>query len=239
MSLKGKVAIITGASSGLGYAVAHLFAREGAVVVANARRRDRLEWLVGDIAANGGQGISIPADVTDPVQVEHLVDQTLSLLGQIDILINSVGAVVKVAPVEQFSDAEWNTIWQTNISSVFYTTRAVAPHMKNRRSGTIINVGSRVGKTAVPNISPFCAAKFALSGFSQAVAQELRPFNVFVTTIFPGMINTNMQPFRPAAEVRKQLMSADDVAQSILWACSLPPSVRVDELPLMSRQLDM
>jgi NADP-dependent 3-hydroxy acid dehydrogenase YdfG len=239
MSLKGKVAIITGASSGLGYAVAHLFAREGAVVVANARRRDRLEWLVGDIAANGGQGISIPADVTDPVQVEHLMDQTLSLLGQIDILINSVGAVVKVAPVEQFNDSEWNTIWQTNISSVFYTCRAVTPHMKGRRAGTIINVGSRVGKTAVPNIAPFCAAKFALTGFSQSLAQELRPFNIFVTTVFPGMINTNMQPFRPAAEVRRQLMSADDVAQAILWACSLPPSVRVDELPLMSRQLDM
>jgi NADP-dependent 3-hydroxy acid dehydrogenase YdfG len=239
MSLKGKVAIITGASSGLGYAVAHLFAREGAVVVANARRRDRLEWLVGDIAANGGQGISIPADVTDPAQVEHLMDQTLSLLGQIDILINSVGAVVKVAPVEQFNDSEWNTIWQTNISSVFYTCRAVVPHMKGQRSGTIINVGSRVGKTAVPNIAPFCAAKFALTGFSQSLAQELRPFNIFVTTVFPGMINTNMQPFRPAAEVRRQLMSADDVAQAILWACSLPPSVRVDELPLMSRQLDM
>ncbi len=239
MSLKGKVAIITGASSGLGYAVAHLFAREGAVVVANARRRDRLEWLVGDIAANGGQGISIPADVTDPVQVEHLIDQTLSLLGQVDILINSVGAVVKVAPVEQFNDSEWNTIWQTNISSVFYTCRAVTPHMKGRRAGTIINVGSRVGKTAVPNIAPFCAAKFALTGFSQSLAQELRPFNIFVTTVFPGMINTNMQPFRPAAEVRRQLMSADDVAQAILWACSLPPSVRVDELPLMSRQLDM
>ncbi|MFP4436878.1 MAG: SDR family oxidoreductase [Chloroflexaceae bacterium] len=239
MSLKGKVAIITGASSGLGYAVAHLFAREGAVVVANARRRDRLEWLVGDIAANGGQGISIPADVTDPAQVEHLMDQTLSLLGQIDILINSVGAVVKVAPVEQFNDSEWNTIWQTNMSSVFYTCRAVVPHMKGQRSGTIINVGSRVGKTAVPNIAPFCAAKFALTGFSQSLAQELRPFNIFVTTVFPGMINTNMQPFRPAAEVRRQLMSADDVAQAILWACSLPPSVRVDELPLMSRQLDM
>jgi NADP-dependent 3-hydroxy acid dehydrogenase YdfG len=239
MSLKGKVAIITGASSGLGYAVAHLFAREGAVVVANARRRDRLEWLVGDIAANGGQGISIPADVTDPAQVEHLMDQTLSLLGQIDILINSVGAVVKVAPVEQFNDSEWNTIWQTNMSSVFYTCRAVVPHMKGQRSGTIINVGSRVGKTAVPNIAPFCAAKFALTGFSQSLAQELRPFNIFVTTVFPGMINTNMQPFRPAAEVRRQLMSADDVAQAILWTCSLPPSVRVDELPLMSRQLDM
>ncbi len=239
MSLKGKVAIITGASSGLGYATAQLFAREGAVVVAAARRRERLEWLVGDIAANGGQGISVPTDVTDPAQVEHLIDQTLSLLGQIDILVNSVGMVLKVAPVEQFSSAEWHDIWQTNVSSVFYTTRAVIPQMKSQRSGIIVNVGSRVGKSAVPNIAPFCAAKFALTGFSQAVAQELRPYNVFVSTIFPGMTNTNIQPFKPAAEVRRQLLTADDVAQAIAWLCALPPSVRVDELPVMSRHLDL
>lgn len=239
MSLKGKVAIITGASSGVGYAAAQLFAREGAVVVASARRRNRLEWLVSEIAANGGQGISIPADVTDPAQVQHLVDQTLSLLGQIDILVNSVGMVLKVAPMEQFTDAEWHAIWNTNVTSVFYTTRAVIPSMKSRRSGTIVNVGSRMGKTAAPNIAPFCAAKFALTGLAQALAQELRPYNVFVTTIFPGMINTNIQPFKPAADVRRQLMTADDVAQAILWSCTLPPSVRVDELPLMSRLLDL
>lgn len=239
MSLKGKVTIITGASSGVGYAAAQLFAREGAVVVASARQRNRLEWLVGDIAANGGQGISIPADVTDPAQVEHLMDQTMSLLGQIDILINSVGMVLKVAPMEQFTDTEWQDIWNTNVSSVFYTTRAAIPYMKSQRSGTIINVGSRVGKNAVPNIAPFCASKFALTGLSQSLAQELRPYNIFVTTIFPGMINTNIQPFKPAADVRRQLMTADDVAQAILWTCSLPPSLRVDELPLMSRQLDL
>ncbi len=239
MSLKGKIAIITGASSGVGYATARVFAREGAVVVATARRRDRLEWLVGDIAASGGQGISIPADVTDSVQVQHMVDQTLSLLGQIDILVNSVGLVLKVAPVEQFSDAEWQTIWNTNVTGTFHTMRAVIPHMKSRRSGTIVNIGSRVGKAAVPNIAPFCAAKFALTGLSQSLAQELRPFNIFVSTIFPGMINTNIQPFKPAAEVRRQLMTADDVAEAILWTCTLPPSVRVEELPLMSRQLDL
>lgn len=239
MSLKGKVAIITGASSGVGYATARLFAQEGAVVVATARRRDQLEWLVGDIAAAGGQGISIPADVTDPGQVQHMVDQTMSLLGQVDILINSAGMVLKVAPMEQFTDAEWHTIWQTNVTGVFYTTRAVIPQMKSQRHGTIVNIGSRMGKTAVPNIAPFCAAKFALTGLSQALAQELRPYNVFVTTVFPGMINTNIQPFKPAAEVRRQLMTAEDVAQAVLWTCTLPASVRVDELPLMPRHLDL
>ncbi|MCU0491624.1 MAG: SDR family oxidoreductase [Chloroflexaceae bacterium] len=239
MKLKGQVAIITGASSGVGYAAARLLAREGATVVAAARRRERLEWLVGEIAAEGRQGIAVPADVTDGVQVQRLVEQTLSLLGRVDILVNSAGAVQKIAPLEQFSDAEWQAVLNTNLTGVFHTTRAVIPVMKQQRSGTIVNLGSRVGKVGVANLAAFCAAKFALNGLGQALAQELRPHNVYVTTISSGMINTDIHPLNPAEAFRRQLMTPEDVAQAILWVCSLPPSLRVDELPLMPRQVDL
>jgi NADP-dependent 3-hydroxy acid dehydrogenase YdfG len=154
-------------------------------------------------------------------------------------LVNSAGVVHKVAPLEQFSDDEFRLVVETNLHGSFYTARAVIPHMKRQRSGTIINIGSRVGRIGVANIAPFCAAKFGLAGLGQALGAELRPYNVYVTTIFPGMINTDIHPLNPSEEFRRQLMTARDVAEVVLWTCTLPPSVRIDELPLMPRQVDL
>jgi len=239
MKLQGRVAIITGASSGVGYETARLLAREGALVAAAARRRDKLEWLVGEIAGEGGRALAIPTDVTDPAQVARLIDGAYNLLGRVDILVNSAGVVLKVAPLEQYSDDEFRTVIETNLNGSFYAARAAIPHMKRQRGGTIINISSRVGKIGVANIAPFCAAKFALSGLSQALGQELRPFNIFVTAIFPGMINTDIHPLNPSEEFRRQLMSARDVAEAVLWTCTLPPTLRVDELPVMPRHMDL
>lgn len=239
MQLKGRVAIITGASSGVGYATARLFAREGATVIAAARRQDRLEHLVAEIAAEGRQGFSVPTDVTDSTQVQRLADRTIAMLGRIDILVNCAGGVLKVSPIEQFSDAEWRAVIDTNLSGVFFATRAVTPHMKRQRHGTIVNLGSRVGRVAMANIGPFSAAKFALAGLSQALAHELRPHNVYVTNIVAGMINADMAPLNPDEATRRRLLTTGDVAQAILWVCTLPPSLRVDELPIMSRQVDL
>lgn len=239
MKLQGQVAVVTGASSGVGYETARSLARAGAVVVVAARRFDRLDWLVGEIRAEGGQALSVPTDVTEPAQVQRLFDTAINVLGRVDILINSAGVVQKIAPLEQWSNADFNTVMRTNVHGVFYAARAVIPHMKQRRSGIIVNLGSRVGKVGVANIAPFCAAKFALTGLSQAMALELRPYNVYVTTLFPGMINTDIHPLNPPEELRQQLMSAADVAEAIVWVCSLPPSLRVDELPLMPRQMEL
>jgi NADP-dependent 3-hydroxy acid dehydrogenase YdfG len=239
MKLHGRVAVITGASSGVGYETARLLAREGAQVVAAARRRDKLEWLVGEIAGEGGRALAIPTDVTDSTQVARLIESAFNLLGRIDILVNSAGVVHKVAPVEQFSDADFRTVIETNLYGSFYAARAVIPHMKRQAGGTIVNIGSRVGKIGVANIAPFSAAKFALAGLGQSIGAELRPHNIFVTTIFAGMINTDIYPLNPSEEFRRRLMSAHDVAEAVLWTCTLPPTVRVDELPLMPRQIDM
>jgi NAD(P)-dependent dehydrogenase (short-subunit alcohol dehydrogenase family) len=239
MKLQGRVAIITGASSGVGYETARVLAREGAVVVAAARRRDKLEWLVGEIAGAGGSALALPADVTDSAQVARLVEGAYNLFGRVDILVSAAGVMLKVAPIEQFSDAEFRTIIETNLYGAFYAARAAIPYMKRQRSGTIVNISSRVGKVGVANIAPFCASKFALSGLSEAIGKELRPHNIYVTTIYPGMINTDIHPLNPSEEFRRQLMTAHDVAEAVLWTCTLPPSLRVDELPLMPRQVDM
>lgn len=239
MKLQGRVAIITGASSGVGYETARVLAREGASVAVAARRRDKLEWLVGEIAGEGGRALALPTDITVPAQVDRLVESVANFFGRIDILINSAGVMLKIAPLEQFSDAEFRAIMETNVYGSFHTARAVIPHMKRQRSGQIINIGSRVGKVGVANIAPFCAAKFALNGMAQALGQELRPFDIYVTTLALGMINTDIHPLNPASDFRRQLMSAHDVAEAVLWTCTLPPSLRVDELPIMPRQIDM
>lgn len=239
MKLQGRVAVITGASSGVGYETARLLAREGALVAAAARRRDKLEWLVGEIAGDGGRALAIPTDVTDPEQVGRLIDTVSNFFGRIDILVNSAGVMLKIAPLEQFSDAEFRVLMETNVYGSFYAARAAIPLMKRQHSGTIVNIGSRVGKVGLANIAPFCASKFALAGMSQALAQELRPHNIFVTTLALGMINTDIHPLNPSESLRRRLMSARDVAEAVLWVCTLPPSLRVDELPIMPRQVDL
>jgi NADP-dependent 3-hydroxy acid dehydrogenase YdfG len=239
MQLKGRVAIITGASSGVGYATARLFARQGATVIVAARRREHLDHLVAEIAAEGRQGFSVPTDVTDPAQVQQLVAQTIALLGRIDILVNCAGGVMKISPIEHFSDEEWRSVIDTNLTGVFYAARAVVPHMKQQSSGTIVNLGSRVGRVGMANISPFSAAKFALAGLSQALANELRPYNIYVTNVVAGMINADLAPLNPDERLRRRLLTTEDVAQAILWVCTLPPSLRVDELPIMPRQVDL
>src|SRR5919205_468911 len=128
MKLQGRVAIITGASSGVGYETARLLAREGAVAVAAARRRDKLEWLVGEIAGEGGQALAFPTDVTDSAQVTRLVESVYNLFGRLDILVNSAGVTMKIAPLEQFSDAEFRTVLETNLFGAFYTARAAIPY---------------------------------------------------------------------------------------------------------------
>ncbi len=239
MKLKGRVAIITGASSGVGYAAARAFAREGATVIAAARRRDRLEHLVAEIASEGCQGFSIPTDVTDSAQVQRLAESTIALLGRIDMLINCAGGAMKISPVEQYSDSEWRTIIDTNLSGVFYASRAVVPHMKRQTSGTIVNLGSRIGRMGMANIGPFSAAKSAVASLSQSLAQELRPHNIYVTNIVSGMINADLAPLNPDEALRRRLMTVEDVAQAILWVCTLPPSLRVEELPIMPRHVDL
>jgi len=239
MKLQGRVAVITGASSGVGYETARRLAREGAIVAAAARRHDKLEWLVGEIAGEGGRALAFPTDVTQPEQVERLIAATANLFGRIDILVNCAGSMLKVAPLEQWSDSEFADIIAANLYGSFYSARAVIPHMKRQGSGTIIMIGSRVGKIGIANIAPFCAAKFALAGLSQALAQELRPANIYVSTIVLGMTNTDILPLNPGAKLRTQLMRARDVAEAVLWTCTLPASMRMDELVLMPRTLDL
>jgi short-subunit dehydrogenase len=188
--LKGKVVLITGASSGFGEDAARLFAREGCKVVLAARRVDRLQTLNGKIEADGGESIVIPVDVTDRAEIGLMVQSALDLYGHIDILFNNAGfgRMDWLENLDPERDIEQQV--QVNLLGVIQVTRALLPHMLARRSGHIINMSSVAGLVAAPMYTIYAAAKFGVRAFSDALRREVSPFGIRVSTIHPGPSRT-------------------------------------------------
>lgn len=201
--LSGRVALVTGAASGIGRAVARAFAAEGAAVQAVDVAADRLAEVVGELESEGLAAARRDADVSDPADVERVVARVLGASGRIDCLANVAG-VISSEPVEEVSLAEWDRILGINLRGAFLLARAVAPAMKRQGSGSIINVSSRAGVMGFAGMTAYCASKFGLEGLSRALAQELAPHGVAVNTITPGTpIRTAMSETTYPAEQRK------------------------------------
>jgi NAD(P)-dependent dehydrogenase (short-subunit alcohol dehydrogenase family) len=187
--LDGRVAIITGASAGIGEATARRLAREGATLVLAARRRDRLETLKRDIEASGGRALAITADVTSADDREQLVRETMTAFGRIDDLINNAGygqrGPIELVPVEAI-----RRNFETNLFSLVALTQLVIPIMRQQRSGRIVNVSSVAGRIARPLSSIYDATKHALEAISDGLRVELSPFGIKVIVIEPGFILT-------------------------------------------------
>ncbi len=188
-SFRDKVILVTGASSGIGRALAAVFAAQGAHVVLVARDEAKLQALEQELATCPGQRLVIAADVRQPDQVQRAVDAALQRFGHIDVLVNNAGkglcGSVEETPLEEFRD-----MFDTNFFGPFLFTRAVAPHMVQRRSGTIIQISSVNGFCAIPLHSAYSASKFALEALSQSARIELHKHNVHVLIVRPGVIDT-------------------------------------------------
>jgi len=185
-----KVAIVTGASSGIGRSTALAFARRGFVVVVAARRADRLEETAELCRGAGAAAKVVPTDVTKQDQVNRLVDETVERFGRIDVMVNNAGIGV-CARVHETTDEDMRAIFDVNFFGVFYGCKAVAPVMIRRRSGHIFNVSSVIGKRGTPFHGAYCATKFAVCGLSDSLRVELRPYNVRVTTVCPSLTETD------------------------------------------------
>ena len=183
--MKDKVAIVTGASSGIGFAAAEMIAREGTIVVAVARRADRLNELVQRIVAAGGRATALPADVTILAEANRVVEQTLAQHGRVDMLVNSAG-IVRAGSVEEADPAEWREQIDINLLAPMYLSKAVIPGMRLRGDGHILNVSSTSGRTAGPRHSGYAASKWGITGYSEAMRQELAPLGIRVTVVEPG-----------------------------------------------------
>ncbi len=186
ISLKNKVVLITGASSGFGEDAAKLFAQEGCKIVLAARRLDRLQTLAAEIQSKGGEALAIPVDVNERAEIEIMVQTALDLYGKIDILFNNAG----YGAVDWFErldpERRIETLVRVNLIGTMLVTRAVLPHMLERREGHIINMVSVGGLIAAPTITTYSASKWGLRAFTDALRREVSPFGIHVSGIYPG-----------------------------------------------------
>ena len=190
--LDGRVALVTGASRGIGAAIARAFGREGATVAVNYHRSEaRAGQVVAAIEAAGSKAIAIGADVADGPAVRAMVERTVVALGPIDVLVNNAG-ILNAVPLDQMSDEVWDEMVATNLRSVFLCTRAVLPGMLARGRGKIVNVTSQLGQKGMPNHAHYAAAKAGVIGFTRALAREVGPRGVHVNAIAPGPIETDL-----------------------------------------------
>jgi 3-oxoacyl-[acyl-carrier protein] reductase len=231
-ALSGKVALVTGAGRGIGRAIALAFAAEGAAVALAARSRADLAGVAGEIRERGGRALAVPADVTQDGAVEALVEQTLSDLGRIDILVTSAGTAAFGAVAES-KPADWDTMLALNFRAVMVCCRAVLPAMLRQRSGTILNVGSIASKRALPGSAVYTATKTAIDAFSRVLAEELRPHGVRVGVLVAGVVDTPLWDSMGSTPPREKMLRPEDVARAAVLMATLPPHAALEELTLL------
>lgn len=192
LSLKDKVALVTGASSGIGAATATLFAELGArVAIGFHSNKKGAELVLNEIAEAGGKAIICAADVAQASGVESLIDQVTDALGPIDILVNNAGSLLERLPILKLTEERWDAVMDLNLKSAVLCTQKVAASMIERRSGAIINIGSIAGRNGGgPGAGPYAAAKGGLMTFTKSLAKELAPHGIRVNCVSPGVIDT-------------------------------------------------
>ena len=236
--IKDKVAIVTGASSGIGYATALALSRAGAKVAAGARRMDRLESLQSEIIKNEGEVFIQKLDVTIKSECDVFVDAVMKKWGTIDILVNNAG----LQPLSFFKNLkveEWDKMIDVNIRGVLYCTAAVIPTMMNKNSGHIVNISSMAGRVVYPSGSVYCATKHAVTAFSEGLRQEFsQRSNIRITCIEPGVVATELintitdKALEKYVERTRQMeaLQAEDIANAIVFAVQAPNHVNVNEI---------
>ncbi len=229
MELKGKSAIVTGSTKGIGRAIAEALAREGMNVCVSGRKAEEVEATVAELTDAGGAGSMTGAvcDVRDYEEVQALVAHAVSEMGGVDVLVNNAGIGI-FKRVDETSPEEFRAVLETNLFGVFYCCREAIPQMKERGGGYIINISSLAGTNAHPQMSAYNASKFALNGFSEALMQEVRHDGIKVSYIMPGSVNTYFGGDEPNDAKSWQLQS-EDIAQVVL------DLLRHDERSLPSR----
>jgi len=227
--LKDKVAIITGASRGIGRATALAFARAGAKVVLAARTPSDLETVVNDIRANGGEVLAVPTDVTQANQVANLIHQTLEIYRQIDILVNNAG-IGYFGMVVDFEEADWDSVIGSNLKSVYLCSKCVLKPMLERQSGQIINVLSIAAKVPFKASSAYCAAKAGALALTKVLSEEVRGQNIRVTAVSPGSIHTSFWDGIEGHPDFDLMLKPEHVAETILFVAKQPLGMVIEEI---------
>jgi hypothetical protein len=239
--MKGSWALITGASSGFGRALAEMLAARGVNLILTARREDRLQKLREELLAKHKQhGVQIDTlvfDVRSWQQCEAALKQKAAAVSKVSILINNAGLARGIDPVASGNPDDWDQMIDTNLKGLLYITRLVLPHMIERNEGHIVNLGSVAGRWVLPNTAVYCATKFAVRAISDALRMDLLGKKIRVTNIEPGIAETEFAEVRlrddtKAAAVYKGItpLSPHDIAEAIVWCLDRPPHVNVHEI---------
>lgn len=234
-SLMNKVAVITGASSGIGRSIAERFAREGCAVVLAGRNLKKLTEVATEIEARRGRAHAVVTDVTNEADVTHLVEEAVRRYGGLDIMVNNAGVFVAKELANTTTD-EYDQVIDTNVKGVYLGCREAFKVMKKAGGGTIINMSSVAGKQAWAGLGLYGTSKFAVMGLTQALADEGMPYGIKVSALCPGMVNTPL--LGDSGVPAEDLIQPEDVAASALYLALLPKNVVMRELLLERRGAD-
>jgi 3-hydroxy acid dehydrogenase/malonic semialdehyde reductase len=226
------IAVITGASSGIGAATAIALGRQGYQIVVGARRVKRLERVAGE------EGLALPLDVTDEESVKSFVAEIAKRFRRVDVLVNNAGGALGLNPVSQAVDDEWIRMWQTNVLGLMWMTRACLPLLRKAKHGHIVNIGSIAGFETYPGGAGYTGAKHAERAITKTLRLELNGEPIRVTEINPGLVETEFSLVRfhgdrkaaraPYAGIKP--LTAEDIADCIVFAVTRPPHVDIDEI---------
>ncbi len=237
-NIKGKVVIITGASSGIGEAVAKHLTSLGAKVSLGARRKEKLDQIVSDIESAGGEARAFITDVTKKDDVDALVKNTLDAFGKVDVIFNNAG-LMPLSFLENLHYEEWEKMIDTNIKGVLYGIGAVLPVFKAQKSGHFINVSSVAGHRVGPGAAVYSATKFAVRAISEGLRQEVKPYNIRTTIISPGAIATELPETITDTKIREVMqpvldiaISPESIARAVAYVIEQPEDFDVNEIIL-------
>jgi serine 3-dehydrogenase (NADP+) len=236
VSLSGQVVVIVGASSGIGRAATVLFAREGAKVVASARREDRLQSLTDELAKEQHEITIRPADASSAKDMQQLAQETLEQFGRVDILVFATGTNIPDRALERLNPGLWNSVIDVNLNGAFYATHAILPAMRAAGTGHLIYISSISGLVADVSGAAYQASKRGVLGLAHAVRLEEKQNGIRTCVICPGLVNTELmdkRPVKPSLEVLAKALQPEDVAETILFVAKLPSHASVPELQLL------
>ena len=232
-SLHGKVAVITGASRGIGFAIAHRLGEMGAKLSICSRDPQKLEAATARLRGVAPTVFAAPVDVTLEDQIATFVQYTQKNLGPIDILVNNAG-IGWFGPTHEATEQTWDSILDTNLKSVFLTSKAVAPGMIERKTGHIVNISSLAGKNAFKNGGIYCASKWGLLGLTECMAEDLRQYGIRVSAVCPGSVATEFSPH--AGKDPAKMLQSEDIAHAVEMIVTQTPQSFISEILMRPTQ---
>lgn len=230
--LNDRVAVVTGASTGIGQGIATAFAREGAKVVLAARRREPLDAVAKQIQASGGTALAVSTDVAIEEQVIELFRRTMEAFGRCDILVNNAGTAAG-RPTEELTLEAWKRVIDCNLTGAFLCSREALKIMKRQRSGRILNIGSTSAKMPRPNSAAYTTSKYGLEGLTHSLAVDGREYGVAASVLQPGNVMTPLWRGREDVVAKEGAMSPDDLAKIAVLMMTLPPELNLYEATVL------